>query len=101
MTPEQCANLLERHQEWRRYDGEIGGGPDMLPPKIVGEAIDAAIAMAHRFDDIGDLLCQALPYVEDAIADPAYKGKMVAALAKRIETMVREIDQFGGKNKRN
>ncbi|WP_415034499.1 hypothetical protein [Azonexus sp.] len=98
MTPAQCANLLERHQTWRRYDGEIGGGPDMLPPKIVGEAIDAAIAMAHRFDDIGDLLCQALPYVENAIADPAYKGKRVAALAKRIETLVRELDHFGEAN---
>jgi hypothetical protein len=63
VTPAQCANLLERHQTWRRYDGEIGGGPDMLPPKVVGEAIDAAIAMAHRFDDIGDLLCQALDYL--------------------------------------
>lgn len=93
MSPNQCAKLLEQHQAWRRFDGDMCDGPTMLPPKVIGDATDAAIDIANQCEDILDMLCQALPYVENAITDPAYKGEKVAALAKRIEAAIRAQDQ--------
>lgn len=95
MSPNHCVRLLEHHQAWRRFDGDMCDGPTMLPPKVIGDAIDAAIDIANQCEDILDMLCLALPYVENAITDPAYKSEKVAALAKRIETMIRRRDQFG------
>lgn len=95
MKPNHCANLLTCYQDWRRFDGEIGAGPEMLHPQLIGEAIDAAIDIANQFEDILDMLCLALPYVESAAADPGYKRDHVAALAKRMEAAIRSLGQFG------
>ena len=39
-----------------------------------------------------DLLSQALPFVEDAVADLAYKKGVVAKLSNRIHTMIEAMD---------
>lgn len=110
MSPSECAKLLRQHQEWRRFDGDIPDTPPMLSPKVIGEAIDAAIRIVDQFvelnelvkqrdecacgvdqcEDILNMLSQALPYVENATNDPAYKEAKVTALAKRIESTLRK-----------
>ena len=40
MTPQEATKILRHHNEWRRYDGPIGQGPEMTSPKNLGEAID-------------------------------------------------------------
>jgi hypothetical protein len=42
MTPREAAAILRQHNEWRRYDGPIGTWPEMLTPKLIGEAMDIA-----------------------------------------------------------
>ena len=42
MTHQEALEILRAHQEWRRYDGPIGKGPEMQDPKLLGEAIDVA-----------------------------------------------------------
>jgi hypothetical protein len=43
MTPKQAAEILRKHNEWRRFDGEPENSPQMLHPKLIGEAIDVAV----------------------------------------------------------
>jgi hypothetical protein len=52
MTPTKCAALLRQHQEWRRFDGEWTDSPPMLDPKVIGQAIDAAIRIIERSDGL-------------------------------------------------
>ena len=40
MTPQEAIKILRQHNEWRRYDGPLGEGPEMGQPKEIGEAID-------------------------------------------------------------
>lgn len=40
MKAQEAVMILRKHNEWRRYDGPIGEGPQMTDPKILGEAID-------------------------------------------------------------
>lgn len=40
MKAQEAVMILRKHNEWRRYDGQIGEGPQMTDPKILGEAID-------------------------------------------------------------
>ena len=69
MTPTECAALLRQHQSWRRFDGDLTDSPPMLDPKVIGEAIDAAIRIIERS---GELLA-ALEEIATRIKDhPAY-----------------------------
>jgi hypothetical protein len=43
MDKHKALDILRRYQEWRRYNGFIGEGPEMPNPKEIGEAIDYAI----------------------------------------------------------
>lgn len=52
MSPIQCVKLLEQHQAWRRFDGDMCDGPTMLPPKVIGDAIDAAIEIVKQHEDL-------------------------------------------------
>jgi len=40
MTRQEAISILRQHNAWRRYDGPIGEGPEMVDPKALGEAID-------------------------------------------------------------
>ena len=40
MTYQEAIEFLRKHNAWRRYDGPIGEGPEMVGPKELGEAID-------------------------------------------------------------
>ena len=40
MTVKEAAEILRKHNEWRRYDGPIGEGPQMQDPALIGKAID-------------------------------------------------------------
>jgi hypothetical protein len=64
MSPSECAKLLRQHQAWRRFDGDIPDTPPMLSPKVIGEAIDAAISIVDQFGDATELVKQTLPHVE-------------------------------------
>lgn len=48
MDERHCLEVLRAHNEWRRYKGDDDGAPEMLPPKLVGQAIDHAIATIER-----------------------------------------------------
>ena len=89
MSPSECAKLLRQHQEWWRFDGDMTDSPPMLSPKVIGEAIDAAIRIVDQFveltelvkqrdertrgtdqcEDILNMLSQALPCVENGTND--------------------------------
>lgn len=43
MTPKQAAEILRKHNEWRRFDGEPEDAPDMLDPFLIGKAVDVAV----------------------------------------------------------
>jgi hypothetical protein len=43
MTPKQAAEILRKHNEWRRFEGEPKESPEMTPPKLIGEAIAVAV----------------------------------------------------------
>lgn len=38
----QAEAVLRRFNDWRRYDGPPGRGPQMPDPSYIGEAIDIA-----------------------------------------------------------
>ena len=40
MEIKEAVMILRRHNEWRRYQGPIGEGPEMEDPKEFGIAID-------------------------------------------------------------
>jgi hypothetical protein len=50
MTPEQCANLLRDHNEWRR-----GGEGEATNPLELGNAIDTAVDLIDQQSDISTL----------------------------------------------
>lgn len=43
MTKQECIDVLQQYNDWRRYDGELGKGPAMIERRVVGIAIDRAI----------------------------------------------------------
>ena len=43
MTPKAAAEILSKHNEWRRFDGEPEDSPDMLDPFLIGKAMDVAV----------------------------------------------------------
>lgn len=42
MTPREAAAILRQHNEWRRWEGDPAKTPEMLPPNLIGEAMDIA-----------------------------------------------------------
>lgn len=52
MTREEAIKIVRKHNEWRRYDGEVGKGPEMIDPKTLGEAIDTAISELEGMDKV-------------------------------------------------
>lgn len=50
MTPLKTALILRLHNAWRRGDDETA--PNMTQPKLLGEAIDTAIALIEMHDEI-------------------------------------------------
>lgn len=50
MTPAEAADVLRRHNEWRRWDFDEES-PPMEDPKLIGEAIDVAIAELEKTHD--------------------------------------------------
>lgn len=53
MTPSQAAEILRRHNEWRRFDGEPldEDQPEMINPMLIGQAIDVAVAFINERKD--------------------------------------------------
>jgi hypothetical protein len=43
MTPQEAAEILKRHNEWRRADSE-DSDLEMQPTKLIGQAIDVLVA---------------------------------------------------------
>lgn len=43
MKVEEAIRVLEKHQKWRRYDGDVGESPKMQNPLTIGKAIDVLI----------------------------------------------------------
>jgi len=48
MTPAEAAEVLRKHNAWRRGEDEI---PEMQHPSTIGEAIDVAIAELEKTHD--------------------------------------------------
>lgn len=48
MTPAEAAEVLRKHNAWRRGEDEIS---EMQHPSIIGEAIDVAIAELEKTHD--------------------------------------------------
>ena len=49
MTPTETTTILRQFNEWRRGDDETIEQPD---PREIGEAIDAAVEMIERLEQI-------------------------------------------------
>jgi hypothetical protein len=43
VTKSECLHILKTHNEWRR-----GAEIEMLNPKVIGEALDMAIAIVQK-----------------------------------------------------
>ena len=48
MTITEAAEILRKHNEWRRWDGDWLDGPEQPIPKQIGEAIDVIVAYVER-----------------------------------------------------
>ncbi len=60
-------------------------GYTVCNPSPMGEANARLIAAAP---DLLDMLCRALPFVEDAESDPCYKPESVRAAVKQIRAAI-------------
>jgi hypothetical protein len=60
-------------------------GCTVCNPSPMGEANARLIAAAP---DLLDMLCRALPFVEDAESDPCYKPESVRAAVKQIRAAI-------------
>lgn len=60
-------------------------GCTVCNPSPMGEANARLIAAAP---DLLNMLCRALPFVEDAIDDPCYKPELVRAAVKQIRAAI-------------
>lgn len=43
MEINEAIEVLRKHNEWRRYDGEIDKSPEMTDPVTLGKAIDTVV----------------------------------------------------------
>ena len=43
MTRREAIDILEKHNQWRRFEGKTIDSPPFQDPKLIGEAIDIAI----------------------------------------------------------
>ena len=81
MSPAEAAAFLRRYNEWRRTDDRYGMPyPD---PRVIGEAIDAAIEMIER--------------LEAAEKDIARKEKVIDALGSGLNAVAKERDELRAK----
>lgn len=48
MTLAEAAEVLRRHNEWRRWDFGDEPLPPMVDPNLLGQAIDVAIAELEK-----------------------------------------------------
>jgi hypothetical protein len=71
--------------EWIDYSNEPEGN------------FQAILTAVNCHEDLMDALCQALPFVEDACSDPAYKRGAVDAIVKQIRAAIAQAE--GGKTK--
>lgn len=74
MTLKEAISILSTHNQWRRYDGPIGEGPEMTEPKILGEAIDTVCDNVLTWEDIKTIV---------NIADSLLSGKTMKENLKR------------------
>ena len=95
MNKQEATEILRKHNEWRRYDGELGKGPEMTDPKKLGEAIDTIVAAIEEAypeckEESEDerirkaLICH-LNAGGDFKADGVTKEEMLAYLGKQKE----------------
>ena len=68
MTPIETANFLRQFNEWRRGDEDIPQ-PD---PRVIGEAIDAAIEMIERMEKMQAALRRHHEMAMGAGLDPSH-----------------------------
>jgi hypothetical protein len=47
MTRKEAIEILEKYNEWRRFDGETRDNTMMQDPKLIGEAIDVVLDYAR------------------------------------------------------
>ena len=52
MTPKQAAEILRKHNEWRRFEGEPDAAPDMLDPFLIGKAVDVAVEYIESRENV-------------------------------------------------
>lgn len=71
MTPAEAATILRQHNAWRRGDEEL----EMQPPKLLGEAIDVAVAHLTALDEptqnmiVAGFECDAWDKLGDAVME--------------------------------
>lgn len=56
------------------------------------QAVELAQFALESGADLLDLLCRALPFVEDAEHDPCYKPGIARALAKQIRAVIEQTE---------
>ena len=59
MNLKEAINILEKHNEWRRYNGPLGKGPQEHNPALIGEAIDYVVKYFKKPKTFGNSkLCE-------------------------------------------
>lgn len=80
----------EQRADWRKeFEGRMMASAiwEYCPDEF-GELLDDCDRLAQQRAELLDLLTLALPYIEDAEKDPAYKPGHVAKLTRRIRAAV-------------
>lgn len=76
MTPQEAAEILKRHNEWRRWDGDPGdiNNPE---PKQVGQAIDVLAAYVSEINQSSITKEEAKTYQDWASLDGAVAWHLI------------------------
>ena len=52
MEIQEAIKILKKHNEWRRYNGDMLKSPAMPHPTEIGIAIDTVVASVQTFNDV-------------------------------------------------
>lgn len=104
MNYTEAIDILRKYNEWRRYDGPVDGGPEMIDPKLLGEAIDIVVAgkdnslsdiEQFRREAAKDILCAAINGAVSAGATAITKDIEIAVCEsiKIADELIRQLKE--------
>lgn len=89
---DDSARLVYSHGPSRGLTGNAEDCPAIVKYDDVISRKKADLLLIAAAPDLLDLLAMALPYVEEAENDPAYKPGTVAKLARNMRALIERVD---------